>query len=65
MVLMPNQKFRTGYIQIAKHSLKNIRADGMAGMGMNAERNPITIATPDLRRSDTETLLSKILDQVT
>ena len=65
MPLMPNQKFRTGHIQIAKHSLKDIRADCMTWMGMNAERSSITIATPDLGRSDTETLLSKILDQVT
>ena len=62
MLLIPNQKFCTRHIQIAKHSLKNIRTDSVVRMSMNAERNPITITPSDLGRSDTKALLGKILD---
>jgi hypothetical protein len=62
MLLIPNQKFCTRHIEIAKHSLKDIRTDNVVGMSMNAERDPIPITPPDLGRSDTKTLLRKILD---
>ena len=60
---IPHEKLCAGDVEIPQNMRKHIRPHGVSGVRVNAKRDAIAIAPSDLRRSNADTFLCKILNQ--